>query len=232
MGHGWRLTGGPRPFASTRPLEKLEVPTGSPITFRHLIEPETGRTCVELIAVERVPVGVDLSSAEPFSDMLDRAGVPAPNEPVADADAEVRLIRVSRHGAGRPTPVAVVIYDELERESMGTEQRRQVASEEPARQYTGVSAHTLHVAGFVYQSKGRTWINFNGLTDAAAVPALTNLLAEVGALRRQADTRRGQPTSHGAASDAAPTGAVWPERVDIEVNGHGRRPDPAAQAEG
>ena len=112
MDNRWRLTAGPQPFALTQALEKLEVPAGSPLTFRHLLEPETGRTCHELIAMERLPVGVDLSSGETFSDMLDHVGVPAPDEHVCDADEEVWLIRVSRDGAERPVPVAVVTYDE------------------------------------------------------------------------------------------------------------------------
>jgi len=112
MGDRWRLTAGPRPFALTEALDKLEVPPGSPVTFRHLVEPEVGRTCHELIAIERVPVGVDLSSDETFSDMLDHLGTPAPEEHVSDADQEVWLLRVGRDGAEWPVPVAVVTYAE------------------------------------------------------------------------------------------------------------------------
>jgi hypothetical protein len=109
MGNRWQLTDGPRPFALTKALEKLEVPPGSPITFRQLTEPATGRTCMELIAIERLPAGVNLSSAETVRSMLNHVGVPAPDEHVSDPDHKVRLICVSRDGAA-PTPVAVVVY--------------------------------------------------------------------------------------------------------------------------
>jgi hypothetical protein len=111
MENRWRLTDGPRPFALTEALDKLEVPAGSPLTFRHLLEPKTGRTCCELIALDRLPVGVDLSSGETFSQMLDHVGVPAPDEQVGDPDEELLLIRITRDGE-RPVPVAVVAYDE------------------------------------------------------------------------------------------------------------------------
>jgi hypothetical protein len=110
MGDHWRLTAGPRPFTLTEALDKLEVPPGSPVTFRQLVKPETGRTCHELIAIERLPVSIDLSSDETLSDMLGRLGASAPEENVGDADQEVRLIRVSRDGGECPVPVAVVAY--------------------------------------------------------------------------------------------------------------------------
>ncbi len=112
MGNRWRLTAGPRPFALTETLDRLEVPAGSPVTFRQLVELGTGRTCYELIAIDRLPAGVDLSSGETFSNMLDHVGVSAPDEQVADAMHDIRLIRVSRDDAARPLPVAVVMYDE------------------------------------------------------------------------------------------------------------------------
>jgi hypothetical protein len=112
MGNRWLLTAGPRPFALTRPLDKLEVPPGSPLTFRWLVEREFGHTCHELIVVERVPAGIDLSSDERFLDMLDQVGVPAPVERVGDAYHEMWLIRVNPDRAELPVPVAVVAHDE------------------------------------------------------------------------------------------------------------------------
>jgi hypothetical protein len=107
----WQLAAGSRrPFALTQALDKLEVLPGSPVTFRQLIESETGRTCHELIVVDRLPVGVDLSWGLTLSDMLDRIGARPPDEQVGDADQEVRLIRVSPDCVEGPIPVAVVAY--------------------------------------------------------------------------------------------------------------------------
>jgi len=112
LGDRWLLTAGPRPFALTRALDKLRVPAGSPVTFRELAAPEIGRTCHELIVIERVPVGIDLSSDERLCDLLDRAGVPAPVEHLADVDHEMYLIRISLDRAEALVPVAVVAHAE------------------------------------------------------------------------------------------------------------------------